>query len=78
MAFRFITFRSEIFILNLAWSTSFSGFFSLLLRANFIDLVKLSDFYLSHIVDGKLNFLTLIIAGLFGGLLGGIAIALTF
>ncbi len=63
---------------TLLGTLAFPAFYSILLRINFIDLVKLSDFYLSHIVDGKLDFLTLIIAGLIGGLLTGTGIALTF
>ncbi len=63
---------------TLLGTLAFPAFYSLLLRINLIDLIKLNDFYLSHTVDGKLDFLTLIIAGLIGGVLSGAGIAITY
>ena len=63
---------------TLLGTLAFPAFYSILLRINIIELIGLNKFYLSHTVDGNLDFLTLIIAGLIGGVLSGGGIALTF
>lgn len=63
---------------TLLGTLAFPAFYSLLLRINFIDLVKLSDFYASHTIDGQLDFVVVIVAGIFGGILSGAGVAITY
>lgn len=57
---------------------AFPAFYAILLRTNFIDLVQITAFYQKHTVGGELEFSVLLVSGLFGGLLLGSGLALTY
>ena len=64
---------------TLLGTLAFPAFYSILLRIDFLSIVKLSDFYAAHTnSNGSIDFVTLIMAGIFGGILSGGGIALTF
>ncbi len=64
---------------TLLGTLAFPAFYSLLLRIDFISLVKIDTFYTSHLdSNGNIDFITLIISGIFGGLLTGAGVAITF
>lgn len=65
-------------VYTLLGTLAFPLFYSLLLRFNVIDLIGLTKFYQSHTVDGRLEYSVNIIAGIFGGLLSGVGVALTY
>lgn len=63
---------------TLLGTLAFPAFYSILLRARLIDLVGISEFYARHGGLDNLEFSVVIVAGLFGGLLSGIGVALTY
>ncbi|MCH3908828.1 MAG: YitT family protein [Bacilli bacterium] len=64
---------------TLLGTIAFPLFYSLLLRINLLDLIGLSEMYAKNTnPDGSLSLSLLMMAGLFGGLLSGAGVALSY
>ena len=63
---------------TLLGTLAFPTFYSIFLRMDLAGLLKITDFYLRHTFDGQLDFSVILVAGLFGGVLSGAGVALTY
>lgn len=63
---------------TLLGTLAFPAFYSLLLRIDLLSIIKLSDFYAQYTTDGELDFVILLVAGIFGGILSGAGVAITY
>ena len=65
-------------IYTLLGTLAFPAFYSMFLRMDLAGLLKITDFYNRHTIDGTLEFSVLLASGLFGGVLSGAGVALTY
>lgn len=65
-------------VYTLLGTLAFPGFYSIFLRIDFAGLLKITDFYARHMSAGELDFSVLLASGLFGGILSGAGVAITY
>lgn len=64
---------------TLLGTLAFPAIYSIFLRMDLAGLLRITEFYARHRqADGSLEFSVLLVAGLFGGVLSGIGVALTY
>ena len=63
---------------TLLGTVAFPAFYSIFLRMDLAGLLRITDFYARHSPNGQLDFSVILVAGLFGGVLSGAGVALTY
>lgn len=63
---------------TLLGTVAFPAFYSIFLRMDLAGLLRITDFYARHSSNGQMDFSVILVAGLFGGVLSGAGVALTY